>query len=94
MYSLKQLLIQCLGKFVVHKECCARVNGERQTFLLHQSLAEDTLFEQLTPAVKGRPALDIVGSLHVEGELMATFRGKELVFAIDKVWCTLKYLLD
>jgi hypothetical protein len=57
-------------------------------------LPEDTLFEQLPQAVKGRPALDIVGSLDVEGELMATFRGKELVFAIDKVLNTLKYILD
>jgi hypothetical protein len=81
----KQNLIQYLGKFFVHKDCCARVNGDRQTFLLHQSLPDDTLFDQLPSAVKGRPALDIVGGLDVEGELMASFRGKELVFAIGKV---------
>ena len=33
-----------VGKFIVHKECCARVNGNRQTFSLHKPEPSDPLF--------------------------------------------------
>ena len=75
-----------VGRFIVHKDCCAQVAGNRQTFILHRSLPIDALFEQLPDSsTSSRPAVDIVGGLSIEGDLIAAFRGKELVFGIDKV---------
>jgi hypothetical protein len=55
--------------------------------MLQKSLPDVTLFEEL-PDSSTRPAMDIVASLDLEGELMAAFRGKELIFAINKVLYT------
>jgi hypothetical protein len=82
-----------VGRFIVHRDCCAQVAGNRQTFKIHQSLPTDTLFEQLPDSsTLGRPAVDIVGSLNIEGNLITAFRGKELVFGIDKVLCHYFYM--
>ncbi len=101
-----------VGKFVVHKDCCARVDGNRQTFSIHHPSASDPIFRPVSvPIVPGAsvsfitssalfsafsfwftlqaevslPAVDIVSSQNIEGELMAAFRGKELVFGTSKV---------
>ena len=75
----------------MHRDCCAQVAGNRQTFTLHQTLPTDSLFEQLPDSsTSGKPAVDIVSGLRVEGNLIAAFRGKELAFGIDKV-CIVHY---
>jgi len=79
-----------VGRFIIHRDCCAQVDGSRQTFLLHQCLPTDTLFEQLPDS--SLPAVDIVGGLNLEGKLIAAFRGKELIFGIDKVFWTYLYI--
>lgn len=53
------------GEFITHPECCARVNGTRQTFTLHVSPPTDPNFVQLPvsypppkiPAPKSQNAL-------------------------------------
>jgi hypothetical protein len=80
-----------VGRFIVHRDCCAQVDGSRQTFLLHKCLPKDTLFEQLPDS--STHAVDIVSGLNIEGGLLAAFRGKELVFGIDKVLWTYSYIL-
>lgn len=41
--------------------------------------------QDVASTLKALPAVDVVQGLDIEGELIAAFRGKELVFAIDKV---------
>lgn len=120
-----------VGKFVVHKECCARVDGNRQTFSLHEPAPSDSLFMPISSLflsdsngtkvcftiliysitifkfhfipkeaastrleVEALPTVDIVRGLDIVGELVAAFRGKELVFAIDKVLYSYSFIIE
>ena len=50
-----------VGKSIVHKECCARVEGNRQTFSLHQPLPSDPLLVSLHDTlVRFMPLITIV----------------------------------
>jgi hypothetical protein len=121
-----------VGKFIVHKECCARVDGKRQTFSFHKPAPSDPLFMPVSDSlflsdcngaqvcftiliysitifkfyfipkdaastrleVEALPTVDVVRGLDIVGELVAAFRGKELVFAIDKVFYSFSYIIE
>lgn len=48
---------QCriLGKFVMHPECCAQVDGNRHTVTLHECGPDDPLFVSLVPLNRRKP---------------------------------------
>jgi hypothetical protein len=44
------------GRFVMHAECCAQVEGNRHTVTLHGCGPDDLLFVSLVPLNRRKPA--------------------------------------
>lgn len=57
LLNLIVLLMHAVGKFIVHRECCARLDGKRQTFSIHSAPLSDQTFVSLPmPFMKDQEA--------------------------------------